>query len=187
MSHRGAETRPARLEIWPRPLAPQTAQPPKLPAVDSSHLVEHDHLEGLPEPEKNQGSPPRRALRSKPPLGCCSSRLRRSRGPCPSMPQHVLQMLQPLLSCPSPSLPGTQPLTTAVGGTSLLRLAVRAQQKSLPPRALLLGALCQVTPGVSYMYLKCTISVRTGHEHIIFITISLHFMRTPSFASCLFT
>ena len=129
MSHRGAETRPARLEIWPRPLAPQTAQPPKPPAVDSSHLVEHDHLKGLPEPEKNQGSPPRRAPRSKPPLGCCSSRLRRSRGPCSSMPQHVLQMLQPLLSCPSPSLPGTQPLTTAVGGTSLLRLAVRAQQK----------------------------------------------------------
>ena len=128
MSHRGAETRPARLEIWPRPLAPQTAQPPKLPAVDSSHLVEHDHLKGLPEPEKNQGSPPRRAPSLLLGAAAYASAARVDPAPaCPSM----WQMLQPLLSCSSPSLPGTQPLTTAVGGTSLLRLAVRAQQKEL--------------------------------------------------------
>ena len=186
MSHRGAETRPARLEIWPRPLAPQTAQPPKLPAVDSSHLVEHDHLEGLPEPEKNQGSPPRRAPRSKPPLGCCSPRLRRSRGPCPSMPQHVADapaLAQLLITLPA----GDATPNHRSGGDVTTPSCSEGSAKRASLLALLLGALCQVTPGVSYMYLKCTISVRTGHEHIILITTSLHFMRTPSFASCLFT
>ena len=121
MSHRVAETRPARLEIWPRPLAPQTSQPPKLPAVDSSHLVEHDHLEGLQSPRKTKVV--HHAARRAPSLllgvAACASAARVDPAPaCPSM----WQMLQPLLSCPSPSPPGTQTLTTAVGGTSLLRI-----------------------------------------------------------------
>ena len=146
MSHRGAETRPARLEIWPRPLAPQTAQPPKLPAVDSSHLVEHDHLKGLPEPEKNQGSPPRRAPRSKPPLGCCSPRLRRSRGPCPSMPQHVADapaLAQLLITLPA----GDATPNHRSGGDVTTPSCSEGSAKRASLLALLLGALCQVTPG----------------------------------------